>query len=709
MAELIASQAWPELRQDLMLLEGPTAAGGAPTWTLHDAASGRFFRLGWLEFEILSRWPLGGIPAITDAIRQQTSLHPAEQSVEAFVRFLYEQQLVVRSQPEDTDWLVSLSRSRRRTGLATWLLHNYLFFRIPLIHPQRWLSRALPWVRWAFTPTFLYLLVLGAGLGLYLISRQWEFFIHSFMYMFTLEGALLTGAALAVAKIVHELGHAFATVRFGCRVPAMGIAFIVLWPLLWTDTTDAWRLKDKSARLTVGAAGILAELTLAVVAALLWQVLPEGALRTSAYLLCTTTWVMTLGINLNPFMRFDGYFLLSDWLKIENLQGRSFHLARWWLRRILLGMNTVPPELWPIRTRRFLLIYALATWMYRLVLFLGIALLVYHFFFKALGIFLMIVEIGWFIVRPIAQELVAWHGFKDKLQWNRRNIATLAVVITGLVLLSVPWQNRVSAPGILLAGQETTLYARQAGRLEELQPNGSVVRSGQTVFRLSAPDLDDKIRLAESKVRGMEQKVTMQAVEQALSRKNPVDWQELQTFRAELAGLRQQREKLVLTAPFTGLLTDLPDDLRPGAWISRDEALATLIDPHSHRVVAYVQEEDLLRLQTGGTARFYPDNAQHAPLDLWVSEIGRTATQNLNYPEMASIHGGNLAVREDSDKKLVPEQAVYRVVLIPAEPKPTPYTHRLEIGSVTIAADRASPLSRLWRAVVAVVIRESGW
>lgn len=701
--------AWPQLRQDVLLHEGPTAHGGSPTWTLHDPASNRFFRIGWLEFEIISRWSLGNARAIALSIQQQTTLHPTEQAIEAFVRFLSEQYLIVRPQPQDTGVLAAQFRRRTQINPASWLLRNYLFLRIPLIHPQRWLARTLPWVRWAFTPMFLWWLLLGAVLGFYLVSRQWEQFIHSFMFMFSLEGVLLTGLALSFAKIVHELGHAFAATRYGCRVPSMGIAFILLWPLLWTDTTDAWRLRDGSARLVVGAAGILAEMMLAVLAVLLWQVLPDGPLRTSVYLLCTSTWVMTLAINLNPCMRFDGYFLLSDWLGIENLQERSFQLALWWLRRVLLGIDLPPPSLWPRRTRRLLLAYAFATWIYRLFLFLGIAFLVYQFFFKALGLFLMLVELGWFIIRPITQELLVWHSMKDKLSWNRNSATTLAAALLGLVLLSLPWQGWVSAPGILLAAEETTLYARLAGRLEELKPNGAWVKEGEILFRLRAQDLDDKMLAAEAKVRGMEQKVQMQSIDQSLSRKNPVDWQEMETYRAELEVLRQRRERLVLAAPFAGVLKDMGDDLRPGVWVGENEALATLIDPRARRVIAYVQEDDLPRVQVGDPARFYPDNAQHPPLELKVGEIAGTATKNLNQPEMSSMYGGNLAVRQDQEQKLVPEQAVYRVVLVPVESGEDSGNLWAEIGSVRIQAERVAPLYRLWRAAMALLIRESGW
>ena len=110
---------------------------------------------------------------------------------------------------------------------------------------------------------------------------------------------------------------------------------------------------------------------------------------------------MSLAINLNPFMRFDGYYILADLMRIENLQSRSFNLGVWRLREILFASGAPCPEPLPPRTVRWLAIYAWLTWLVRLVTFTGIALAVYAYFFKLLGIVLFLFEIVYFVARPI--------------------------------------------------------------------------------------------------------------------------------------------------------------------------------------------------------------------------------------------------------------------------------------------------------------------
>ena len=134
-------------------------------------------------------------------------------------------------------------------------------------------------------------------------------------------GNLIT---LIFVKSLHELGHGYIAKYFGCRVSAIGIAFLVFFPFLYTDTTDAWRLRNHRERLIINFAGILTELHLALIATFLWAILPDGGLKSVTFFIATTSWISSLAINVSPFMRFDGYYVFSDWLKAEILQPRSF-------------------------------------------------------------------------------------------------------------------------------------------------------------------------------------------------------------------------------------------------------------------------------------------------------------------------------------------------------------------------------------------------
>ena len=164
------------------------------------------------------------------------------------------------------------------------------------------------------------------------------------------------------------------------------------------------------------------------------------------FFLATTSWVMTVLINASPFMRFDGYFIASDVLDLPNLHERSGALAKTWMRRTLLGFEDKWPEAFGDHKRRVLIGFALFTWLYRLVVIAGIAITVYFYFFKLLGIALMLVEVVWFIGKPVMRELEVWNKRRAEIHPSRKRWLAIGL-LAGLALLLFPFSSNVSGHG----------------------------------------------------------------------------------------------------------------------------------------------------------------------------------------------------------------------------------------------------------------------
>jgi putative peptide zinc metalloprotease protein len=693
------------LREDLRLLPGPSAADGSPSWTLYDPAIHRFMRIGWQAFEILKRWPIGDATALAQAVSRETLISTTPDDVADMVRFASRAGLLQPLGPDSSQSLAALVK-RQKLSPHRWLLKNYLFLRLTLLDPDRLLSRILPWVSWMFRSWFPMALAIVAAFGLFLVGRHWDSFTHEFSYGFSLEGALLTGVALTIAKVAHEFGHGLAAKRFGCRVPAMGVAFLVLWPVLWTDVTDSWKLTDRRQRLIIDSAGMAAEILLAVAASLLWSLLPEGPARSAAFLLAGSTWVMTLLVNLNPFMRFDGYFLLSDALDIPNLQERSFALGRWWLRETLFGLSVPAPESLPPKRHWLLIGYALSVWGYRFFMFLGIALLVYHMAFKLLGFFLMAVEIWWFIARPILNELMAWASRKSDLRWNLRTIRTAGLSFLLLLATLIPWQSQLTAPALLRAGRQVTLATAQSGQLVEFVQDGNRVEKNQPVFTLESPGLSIRRQGAIAMAAGLRARLSGLSFSRSDVDQMDVSWREFEQGVAEIQDIDAKSDELVVRAPFDGVIVDLSPSLRSGLWMAKHEALGILIESSSSLAEAYVAEADITRLYPGSQASFIPeDNGPATPMT--VVRMDSAATRELDNESLSSLHGGSIAVRQDASHKLIPEHSLYRVILAPREQMDQPIRHTRR-GIVKIAAERSSLVRSIWRMTMAALVRESG-
>lgn len=687
------------LRQDLRLYESGPGKDGAPAWAIQDPVRNRFYRIGWLEYECLLRWPQDP-RQIAEDIAATTPLAVEAAQVEDFARFLDRHQLLMPS-AEGRERVIG---QLREPGWRhwRWWLHHYLFIRIPLLRPERLLARLQPLLEPLFSPVALVLLLVASLLGLVLVARQWESFTHGLLDILTPSGMVGFLLALIVSKTLHELGHAVVATRCGVRVAHMGVALLVMWPMLYTDTGESWRLRSHRQRLAISTAGIAVEVALAGLATLAWALLDDGPLRQAALYLATTGWALSLALNASPFMRFDGYFILSDLIDFPNLHERAGAQARIWLRRQLLGLDDPWPEHFPPRTRLTLVAFALITWLYRLVIFLGIAWAVYAFFFKALGILLMIVEIAWFIVRPVWSELSVWKARWVEVGSRRRYRLWGLTALVGLILL-VPWHLDVDTAGVAHAERQQFVFAPFPAMLDELRAPGGV-DAGMPLVSFLTPDLAARERQAQVSAAALEQRLAgLLEADDGIARQRALI-EKLHEQQAEIRGVREEAGRLRIAAEFDGQWRDVSIELRPGVWVGVHEALGVLIAPDSWVVDAYVEQREVGRITVGARASFLPEG-ELATLAAEVLSIDSTRAQQLAHPMLDSRAGGVFSTQQVGSS-MVPTQALYRVRLRLLE---APAHGRELRGTVRIEGEARSVLWDAIKGVLATLIRESGF
>ncbi|URM28820.1 HlyD family efflux transporter periplasmic adaptor subunit [Pseudomonas frederiksbergensis] len=695
----------PSLRADLQLSTAAPALDGSPRWTLADPVRGRYFKLGAAAMRLLRHWSLGDPEQVLRAANREPGLPLEGAALEQLLEFLRGHDLISALDPSQRA-SYSLKAAAQRQSLWQILLHQYLFFRIPLWRPDAFLNRAWPWLE-RFGPRALrYGLPATLGLGVFLVSRDWQRFIATFPHLFSLGGALAFAVALFFAKLCHEFGHAFMAKRAGCRVQSMGVAFMVLLPMFYTDVSDAWRVNDRRARLLIGAGGVLAELVLACIALLAWSLLPDGPGRTAAFMLASATWITTLVINLNPFMRFDGYFLLSDFWEVDNLQGRAFALCRWRLREFLFGYAAPAPEPWSAKMQRRLLIWGYGAWLWRAALFFGIALAVYHLFFKVLGIFLMLVELVWFIFLPILSEWRQWWSHREQAHAPRVLLSGLALL--GLVLLlALPWCSAVELPTMLEAGRASALHAPVAARVKMVNVHdGQIVAQGEVLIELESPDLDSRQAIVRREIQIQQLQMRRQAGRSETAADAGIVEQRLAEAVAEYRGLAAQRERLLLRAPHGGKVRDLLPQLTVGRWLSTKDPLARVVEDGA-RLRGYLAEAELWRVAPGANGRFIADDPMHPAIKVQLSEIDTNGVAYVDQEALTSDHHGPIAVRRDQHQRAEPVQAQYGARLSILENTPTPVQPLR--GIVVLQGSGESLLGVAWRRLAALGVRESGF
>ena len=697
----------PYLRQDLEIFRGNSREDGSPAWLLYDAVRNKYFTLGLTAFRLIKNWRGGeDIQNFEKKINTQ-GIETTGDEIKSFVGFLQQNNLIIQPQGQGVPYLMQQKNSLKKSWLMN-LIHSYLFFKIPLFTPDEWLGRTYNKVKFLGSKKVRNIIYILGFIGLFLVIQQFENFSKTFLYFFSIKGLMLYFITLVFVKCLHELGHAYIAKHHGCRVSAIGIAFLVFFPFLYTDTTDAWRLRNHKERLLINFAGIFTELHLALMATFVWGILPEGGLKSAAFFIATTSWISSIAINVSPFMRFDGYYVFSDWLKAENLQPRSFALAKWKTRETLFGFNHKPPEEINPSRRWTFIIYAWSTWVYRLFLFIGIALLVYYFAFKVLGIILFAIEIYWFIMLPIIKEMKQWWMMRSEMRINKQTFRTTAILIITLMVLFLPWKSSMKIPAVYISEKYSKIYSPYPAKIKSvLITKDQEVEVGQNLIELYSPELDKDINSIRRKILLTKTKINRMSGTSGNMDEYLTYNQRLIALKSELSGLTKTKEKLVVKAPNKGKVKDLVS-LSNEMWVSNLDQLLGIVHYGTGNVKAFIREEHIDRFQENTPAVFIPNDGDHKKIHLISSKLDLSSVNNLPYIALSSIHSGPIAIRNftSGEYQYRPETAHY----IADFKLVNKSSIKFELpGYVHVEGNRYSPFVRFFRNVFSVLIRESGF
>src|SRR6478752_2609414 len=261
-----------------------------------------------------------------------------------------------------------LERQERETiRKAAYSWTGLLGIRFRGVDPDAFLSAVHDRCRWLFSPitrAFVFTLVLYA---LSLVFGHFEEFrnrlpeLSALLDWRNLPWLLL---AIGVAKTLHELGHALMCKHYGGEVRELGIMLLVFAPCLYCDVTDAWRLPSKWRRIAVSSAGVCVELILASAATIVWWYAQPSVVQLVALNIMVICTLNTLLINGNPLLRYDGYYIFSDFMEVPNLWQRSREALRYFWSEWLMGQPTAADALLPARQRPWLAAYAIASKVY---------------------------------------------------------------------------------------------------------------------------------------------------------------------------------------------------------------------------------------------------------------------------------------------------------------------------------------------------------
>lgn len=403
----------PKLRPDLeatILHE----SGGHENVVLKDPITEKYFRLSKWEHEFLKM--LDGTVTAEEAIvrLKLNGCYYSGEDAQLIINKAAQAGLLLGSgygtakfQSELGNRLSDVKKSRR--------LSSIYFTFIPIVNPDSFLERTL-WIyrlianKW--TAAFLTVLAPGAiYIGMSAVTATEE----TYLYFFNLHNLLFLWITLALATLIHEFAHAYRAKSYGLRVPQMGVAFLIFFPCLYCDTTQAWQIADRKQRISISVAGIVAEAGLAIISSYLWYFSRPGLLNSLAFYLMAVSFISTVVFNANPLMRYDGYYILSDYLGVTNLASKSIALMRFLFLGCVLGIKSVQnpsctdKETWIFTT------YGICALFYRVFLYFAIVMGVYFRFNKLVGFVLALLGFVALVALPLARGVKSLYAQRSEI------------------------------------------------------------------------------------------------------------------------------------------------------------------------------------------------------------------------------------------------------------------------------------------------------
>jgi putative peptide zinc metalloprotease protein len=574
-------------------------------YVMQDLASGRNYRFNPSAYQVIGL--MDGKFTVQELWEKVSAQFgddaPTQSEMINLLSRLHAADVLLCDVPPDT---VELFRRHTKVGKSQWWsqLRSPLSLRFPLFKPEKFLARTAYLVQPLFSRYGLILWLAVVGAGSVLAGWHWQELTENMVdRVLSANNLVIMGMVFPLVKALHELGHAYAIKVLGGQVPEMGIMLLVLMPVPYVDASSSLAFRDKWQRVLVGAAGMMVELFVASLALFLWLALPPGTLRSICFNVIFVASVSTILFNANPLLRYDGYYILADWLGILNLAQRSTNYLGYLFKRYVFGLkDTVPPYTGP-GERFWFIFYAVASAIYRFFLYFGIILFISGKFF-IIGILLGIWALGGMVVMPVVKKIKYVMTDSSLREKRGRAMAVSWGLILGLLFLLflMPFPSRTRTEGILWAPEESLVRAETDGFIARIAaiPN-SPVRKGDLLLECRDPLLDANVKVLEAQLRELEVQYNTFISELDLV-KARIAKEEMENVRSNLARARERQAGLVIRSPSDGWFI-LPEagDL-PDRFVKQGDLIAYVLNKSKPtvRVVAPQSEIDLVRQHNRG-------------------------------------------------------------------------------------------------------------
>jgi putative peptide zinc metalloprotease protein len=603
----------PKLRTDLRISE--QTVSGETSYVVKNFETNSYNRYGATEYGVLALCDGTRTAAeISDAL---TERHPDSPLGEAEVlEFLdsIEAALWERSVGEKNLAVLERIRDERKGRVEQ---SSVLYMSFKAWDPDKTLAKLDPYLGWMFTSGFVVFSIGVFIVACYLLASDWTRVQQdtSALYNFSDKSSYdiwIFWVLLMVLGGVHEFGHGLTCKHFGGEVHQMGFLLIYFTPAFYTDTTDILLFTRGSQRQWVIFAGIWIELVLCGLSGVVWYFSPVGSVTNDlAYKMMLLSGIQGALLNLNPLVKADGYYALSQFLNIDNLREESFAFLRAWAQKYLLRHDIdLPPT--SKRQRRIFFLFGVSAVVYSGTLLVVMIVFARNILVSKLGdewgYLATLVVIYFFARKGIQQALPtvrAWLRQKreDYMAWKMSRTQQAGALGLALLLLIPPVSSSVSSGLVLEPGASARVRAEVPGQITTVYVKpGETVKTGQLLAILQNPEiaadadsLRHQLALANSQLRNGQDRSDFDSAANAA--------RERTRLQQELAVAEKRAASLELRSPIDGVVATSDLDQKPGSFLAAGDEFAQVVDRSTMKARILVRDWDLQDVQQGAVVR----------------------------------------------------------------------------------------------------------
>lgn len=611
MAESLFSPSWYRVAKLKPRLRGHSQIHrhfyrGELWYVLQDHVTGRFYRFSPVAYQVIGM--MDGRLTVEDlweeVLARFDDVAPTQGEIIKLLTKLHNADVLLCDVPPDT---AELFRRGEKVVKARWKgnLRSPLSLRFPLLDPDKFLSRSMNFVRPILSSYGAAVWLAVVGFALVQAGFHWSELTENIAdRILSVDNLFILWLAYPLVKLLHELGHGYATKRWGGEVHEMGIMLLVLMPIPYVEASSSSAFRSQWQRVFVGAAGMLTELFVAAVALLLWVGLEPGVVRSVAYNVVIIGGVSTLFFNGNPLLRYDGYYILADILEIPNLAQRSLDYLAYLIKRYLLGLkNLEKPYVGP-GERGWLACYAITSFVYRIFVYAAIIMFIAGKFFF-IGVLLAFWASFSMLVVPLWKRthFMLFNRQLTGKRWRAWGVGgTLIVMVFGMLFL-LPFPLVTRTEGVVWVPEEALVRAGTGCFLDSIlvAPNSQVTQ-GQLLVKCLDPLLTSQVETLHSQLR--EFKARYAAAFSQDKVQSQIIREDIDTLQESLARAEERQQELFIHSPQDGFFVMPNAEDLPGRFVQQGELLAYVLtqqDP-TVRVVISPADIDLVRQRTRGIA-----------------------------------------------------------------------------------------------------------